>query len=148
MPLDAVPLEKDLVERIRGALEKLGYLTWSGRVAIYDRIAVHRDRSLGGPRSGVSRDEEASDAAREARIARGWPPFIPALGTGCPDILGVMPDRGGRLFGLECKRAESDKERVAQVKWREMASYWGIPCATVRTVDEAVEYLEVHRGRR
>jgi len=119
-----VPLEKDLVDRIRTVLEKLGCKMWSGRVAIYD----------------------VSEEAREERAARGWPPFLPALGTGCPDILGIFPDRRGRFFGLECKRADGDKERAAQKAWRQLADYWGIPTATVRSVEEAVSFLEAHRS--
>jgi hypothetical protein len=72
------PLEKDVVDETRAALEKLGYLTWSGRIAIYD----------------------ATPEAREARIARGWPLFLPVLGPGTSDVLGVMPERAGRFFAL------------------------------------------------
>ena len=120
MPRELVaPLEKDLVERIRAVLGKMGYHTWSGRIAIYD----------------------VSEEARQERAARGWPPFLPALGAGCPDILGIFPDQHGRLFGLECKRADGDKERAAQKAWKELADYWGIPTATVRSVEEAVSFL-------
>lgn len=127
MPPELIaPLEKDTVDRTRKILGKLGYKTWSGRVAIYD----------------------PSPAARLARLEKGWPPFLPALEPGCPDILGVMPDRQGRLFGLEFKRDLSEKERASQLRWREMATYWGILCETVRSVDEAVSFLEAHRVRR
>jgi hypothetical protein len=124
------PLEKDVVSRARMALEKMGYKTWSGRAAIYD----------------------PTPEAREARIERGWPLFLPALEPGCPDVLGVMPERQGRLFGLEFKRdwrstsASLDtKERASQKKWHEMAAYWGIICGTVRSVDEAIAFVEAHR---
>jgi hypothetical protein len=124
MPPELVaPLEKDVVERTRKVLGKLGYKTWSGRVAIYD----------------------PSTEARAERVARGWPLFLPVLEPGCPDILGVMPERKGRLFGLEFKRDLSEKERASQLKWHEMADYWGILCQTVRSVDEAVSFLESHR---
>jgi len=119
------PLEKDVVTRTRRALEKMGYKTWSGRAAIYD----------------------PTPEAREARIERGWPLFLPVLEPGCPDVLGVMPERKGRLFGLEFKRDLSEKERVSQKKWREMSDYWGIICETVRSVDEAIAFLEAHRAR-
>jgi len=126
MPRELVaPLEKDVVDTTRTVLEKMGYLTWSGRAAIYD----------------------PTPEARDARLERGWPLFLPVLGPGCPDVLGIMPERQGRLFGLEFKRNLSEKERASQSKWREMASYWGIICATVRSVDEAVTYLEAHRLR-
>lgn len=78
MPSELVaPLEKDLVDRIRTVLEKLGCRTWSGRVAIYD----------------------VSEEARQERAARGWPPFLPALGTGCPDILASFLSAKGASSG-------------------------------------------------
>lgn len=120
MPLDAVVLEKDLADRIRAALAKMGFLTWSGRVAIFD----------------------PTSEARQARAARGWPPFIPALGPGCPDILGVFPGGSARLCAIETKRAESDKERLSQVKWRERSTAWGVFCVVARTVEEATEVLQ------
>ena len=124
MPPELIaPLEKDLVENTRRALKKLGYHTWSGRTAIFD----------------------PTPEARAARIAKGWPLFFPALEPGTPDIVGIMPDRKGRLFGLEAKRDLSEKERASQKKWRENAAYWGVICTTVRTVDEAIEFLEAHR---
>jgi hypothetical protein len=127
MPTELLaPLEKDIVERTRRVLGKLGYKTWSGRAAIFD----------------------PSPEARAERVARGWPLFLPVLDVGCPDILGVMPDCKGRLFGLEFKRDLSEKERASQLAWREMAGYWGILCQTVRSVDEAVTFLESHRTRK
>ena len=117
------PLEKDLVKNTRAALKKLGYLTWSGRTAIFD----------------------PTPEARAARIAKGWPLFFPALEPGTPDILGIMPDRKGRLFGLEAKRDLSEKERASQKKWREMADHWGVISTTFRTVQEAIEFLESSR---
>jgi hypothetical protein len=124
------PLEKDVVSRTRRALEKMGYKTWSGRVAIYD----------------------VSPEAKKERAERGWPAFLPALEPGCPDVLGIMPERKGRFFGLEFKRdsrstyASLDtKERASQKKWHEMAAYWGIICGTVRSVDEAIAFVEAHR---
>ena len=126
MPRELVaPLERDVVDMTRAALEKMGYLTWSGRAAIYD----------------------PTPEGRQVRLERGWPLFLPILGPGTPDVLGIMPERQGRLFGLEFKRDLGEKERASQTKWREMASYWGIICATVRSVDEAVTYLEAHRLR-
>jgi len=120
------PLEKDVVAITKRALEKMGYKVWSGRVAIFD----------------------PTPEAREQRVERGWPLFIPALEPGCPDLLGIFPERKGQLWGLEFKRdAPSSKERASQIKWREMASYWGILCATVRTSSEAISYLEAHRRR-
>jgi hypothetical protein len=118
------PLEKDVVSRTRRALEKMGYKTWSGRAAIYD----------------------PSPEAREARIERGWPLFLPVLEPGCPDVLGIMPERKGRLFGLEFKRDLSEKERASQKKWHEMATYWGIICGVVRSVDEAIAFVETRRS--
>jgi hypothetical protein len=124
MPKDAIPLENDTVERIRAALAKMGYLTWSGRVAIYD----------------------PTPEARAERAARGWPPFIPALEPGCPDILGVFPGGAGRFFGIETKRAETDKERASQIAWRERATAWGIFSVVARSVEEAIAALDAeHR---
>lgn len=125
MPLDVVSLERDLVDRLRAALAKMGYLAWSGRVAIFDATP---------------------EAARE-RAARGWPPFIPALGTGCPDIIGVFPGGSGRLFAVECKRAASDKERLAQIAWRERTRDWGVFCLVARNVEEAIAVLDAERRR-
>lgn len=125
MPLNSVPLENDLVDRIRAALAKMGYLTWSGRVAIFD----------------------PTPEARQERAARGWPPFIPALGAGCPDIVGIFPGGSGRFFGIECKRAESDKERLAQIAWRERAEAWGVFCCVARSVDGATSAVDVERMR-
>jgi hypothetical protein len=129
MPSELVaPLEKDVVSITKRALEKMGYKCWSGRVAIFD----------------------PTPEAREARLERGWPLFIPALDTGCPDLLGIFPERKGQLWGLEFKRetsSPSSKERASQLKWREMASYFGIPCQTVRTTAEAIDYHEAHRRR-
>jgi hypothetical protein len=127
MPTELLaPLEKDVVDETRRVLEKLGYKTWSGRVAIYD----------------------ATFEAREARLLKGWPLFLPALGLGTPDILGVMPDRAGRLFGLEFKRDLSEKARASQKEWHEVAAYWGILCSIVRSTVEAVDFLEAHRAKR
>lgn len=124
MPRELVaPLERDVVLQTRTALKKLGYHTWSGRTAIFD----------------------ATPEARQARIAKGWPLFFPALEAGTPDILGIMPERRGRFFGLEFKRDFSEKERMSQIRWREIADYWGIICQTVRTTDEAIKFLESHR---
>lgn len=109
------PLERDLVDDIRAALGRLGHKTWSGRVAIF---------------------------SCEACGARPSVPFIPALGTGCPDILGVTSGRAGRLFAIECKRDASEKERASQRAWREEAAYWGIACAVIRSVSEAVEFVQ------
>lgn len=121
MPKELVaPLEKDLVERVRAVLGKLGYLTWSGRIRVFDRPL---DGSLGIP-------------------------FIPSLEPGCPDILGIMPDRTGRFFGVEPKRDLSEKERASQLAWHEKARYWGVLVITVRTVAEAVDFLEQHRKPR
>jgi hypothetical protein len=114
------PLEEDLVNRTRAVLGKLGYLTWSGRIRIFDR-------PLDGSR-GI--------------------PFIPSLEPGCPDILGVMPDCTGRLFGVEAKRDLSEKERASQIAWHEKARYWGVLVVTARTVQEVVDFLELHRVRR
>jgi hypothetical protein len=126
MPPELVaPLEKNVVDETRRALEKLGYLTWSGRIAVYD----------------------ATPEAREARIAKGWPLFLPALEPGTPDVLGVMPERAGRFFALEFKRDLLEKERASQKKWHEMASYWGILCAIVRSKADAIEFLEAHRAQ-
>jgi hypothetical protein len=126
MPSEArAPLEKDTVDATRVALEKLGYLTWSGRAAIYDPSAE----------------------AREERIARGWPLFLPVLGPGTPDVLGVFPGGEGRLFGLEFKRELSDKERLSQRKWHARAKAWGISVATVRSAQEAIAFLESERRR-
>jgi len=125
MPLDAVPLEEDLVERLRAALAKMGYLTWSGRVAVYD----------------------PTPEARAERAARGWPPFIPALESGCPDIVGIFPGGSGRFFGAECKRAERDKERASQKRWRESAEAWGVFVIVPRTVEEGIRALEAERER-
>ena len=119
------PLEKNAVDAARAALEKLGYLTWSGRAAIYDPSAE----------------------AREERLARGWPLFLPVLGPGTPDVLGVFPGGGGRLFGLEFKRTLSDKERLSQRKWHARARAWGIPVATVRSAGEAIAFVESERRR-
>lgn len=133
MPLP--PLEKDLVVSVRAALEKLGYLTWSGRVAVYERIAALANaRTLKETHKGTEGSEYAA------------PPFLPSLGPGTPDILGVFPERRGRLFGLECKRARSDKERAAQLRWHEQARFYGVPVATVRSVEEAIEFLETERN--
>jgi hypothetical protein len=127
MPKDAVPLENDTVERIRAALAKMGYLTWSGRVAIYD----------------------PTPEASAERAARGWPPFIPALEPGCSDILGIFPGGAGRLFAVETKRAESDKERASQIAWRERATAWGVFSVVARSVEEAISALEVeHKKHR
>lgn len=124
MPTESiVPLEKDVVDETRRALKKLGYLTFSGRAAIYD----------------------PTSEARDERIARGWPLFLPVFGPGTPDVLGVFPKSGGRLFGLEFKRDLSEKERATQIRWRAMAEAWGIPVQTVRSTDEAIEFLERHR---
>ena len=117
------PPEKNLVARLRAALSKMGYLHWSGRVAVYD----------------------PSPAAHAARLERGWPPFLPALEPGTPDILGVFPRSSGRLFGLECKRAESDEERRSQIAWRRRAEAWGVFVETVRSVEEGIAAVE--RGR-
>jgi len=125
MPLTSLPLEEDLARRLRTALAKMGYLTWSGRVAIYD----------------------PSPEASAERAARGWPPFIPSLEPGCPDILGIFPGGFGRLFGAECKRGESDKERVSQKKWRDRAEAWGVFCIVPRSVEEAITSLEAERAR-
>jgi len=125
MPRDSIPLENDLVDRIREALEKMGYLTWSGRVAVYD----------------------PTPEAREARAARSWPLFIPALEPGCPDIVGIFPGGSGRMFGIECKRTESDRERLSQIKWHERAEVWGVFCITARSVEEAVTKLDAERRR-
>ena len=141
------PLEKDLVVAIRKALEKLGYLTWSGRVAVHERLdALRAVRPL---REAWDRGERLSAEEEERVILHdvgAGPPFLPSLGPGTPDILGIFPERQGRLFGLECKRARSDKERVAQLRWHERARFYGIPVATVRSIEEAIEFLESHRA--
>lgn len=122
MPSEALaPYEKDLVIKLRMALSARGCLTWSGRVAIYDPSAE----------------------ARAARLERGWPLFIPALEPGTPDILGVFPRSAGRLFGLECKRAESDKERLSQIEWRRRAEAWGVFVRVVRSVEEGIAAYEL-----
>lgn len=119
MPISSVrgPLEKGLVVIVRGELERRGYKTWSGRIRIFDRPL---DGSQGIP-------------------------FIPALGTGCPDILGVFPPLSpahGRFFGLEMKRDLSEKERTSQIKWRTEAAAMRVACKTFSSVDEAVEFVE------
>jgi hypothetical protein len=122
MPIEAVrgALEKDLVAIVRGELERLGYKTWSGRIRIFGRPL---DGSEG-------------------------PPFIPILGPGTPDILGVFPPMSpayGRMFGLEMKRDLSEKERQSQREWRMMAAALRIPCETFHSLERAVDFLEERR---
>lgn len=70
------------------------------------------------------------------------PPFLPVLGPGTPDILGVF--RTGLFWGLEGKRDDKSLERESQLIWR--ARYPQVLVETVRTVDEAVEFWKRHRG--
>ena len=122
MPTSSVrgPLEKVLVKDIRDALEKMGYKTWSGRIRIFGR-----------PLDG----------------SEGLP-FVPILGPGTPDILGVYPPMSpahGRMFGLEAKRDLCEEERVSQQQWRMMAAAWRIGVEVVRSVDHAVQWVEERR---
>lgn len=122
MPTSSVhgPLEKDLVREIRDVLERMGYKTWSGRIRIFGRPL---DGSEG-------------------------PPFIPILGPGTPDILGVFPPLSpahGRMFGLEAKRDFSEEERASQQRWRTMAAAWRIGVEVVHSVEHAVEWVEERR---
>ena|SRR5271155_1614005 len=122
MPIEAVrgPLEKDLVIIVRGELERRGYKTWSGRIRIFERPL---DGSMGIP-------------------------FVPVLGPGTPDILGVFPPLSaahGRLFGLEMKRDLSEKERASQIKWRTEAAAMRIACKTFCSLEDALHFVEEHR---
>lgn len=55
---------------------------------------------------------------------------------GTPDILGVLPDGSGQLFGLEVKTA-TGKQSVAQIAWQQRAEKSGVRYRVVRSADEA-----------
>lgn len=60
--------------------------------------------------------------------------FLPALGTGTPDIIGVVR---GRMFAIEAKRSDKDRARDSQMDWMRLARAHGIACGVARTVSEA-----------
>lgn len=64
------------------------------------------------------------------------PPYLPILGPGTPDILGIFRD--GRLWGVEAKRDSSSKERDTQKLWR--LTNPGVLVCVARTVEEAVAF--------
>lgn len=68
----------------------------------------------------------------------GHPPYLPVLGPGTPDILGVF--RGARLFGIEAKRSLSDVTSPAQLQWHWIAAQQGIRVYVARDVDEALKW--------
>lgn len=65
---------------------------------------------------------------------------------GWPDILGFMGDGSGRLLGVELKVGKG-KERPAQTEWLARAAAAGCCVATVRSVDEAVAFVQAAKGR-
>lgn len=67
------------------------------------------------------------------------PPYLPVLGPGTPDILGVT--RQGRLFGVEAKRDDASHDRPSQEAWRAYAAATRIAVVTVRSVGEAVAFV-------
>jgi hypothetical protein len=76
-------------------------------------------------------------------VKRGRRTFLPALGTGTPDIIGVVR---GRMFAIEVKRSDKDKERPAQTEWMRQARAAGVACGTARTVHEALDIF--HQAER
>ena len=100
------PLEKELVNAIRLVAHRMGLVTWSGRIYIFN----HK------------------------------PPYLPVLGDGTPDVLGVFRD--GRMFGIEAKRDSGSKERESQCLWA--AKHPSVKVATVRSVEEAVAFWKEH----
>lgn len=55
---------------------------------------------------------------------------------GTPDILGVLPDGSGRMFGLEVK-TQRGKQTAAQIDWQKRAETAGVKYRVVRSVAEA-----------
>ncbi len=74
-------------------------------------------------------------------VKRGYMHLAP---EGTPDLVGYLP--GGRLLGLEIKTARG-KERPAQTEWLARAKAAGCCVATVRSVEEAVAFVQAAKGR-
>lgn len=67
--------------------------------------------------------------------------FVKLSPPGTPDILGVLPDGSGCLFGLEVKTA-TGKQSAAQIAWQKRAEASGVRYRVVRSVAEALAAID------
>lgn len=67
--------------------------------------------------------------------------FVKLAPPGTPDILGVLPDGTGRMFGFEVKTA-TGKQSVAQIAWHKRADASGVRYRVVRSVAEALAAID------
>ena len=63
----------------------------------------------------------------------------PFARAGVPDVIGCLPS--GQLFGLECKRSETEKPTALQVREMERMEAAGALVAVVRSKEEALRAL-------
>ena len=71
------------------------------------------------------------------------PPYLPTLGAGTPDVIGVLPS--GKMFGIEGKRGEADKPSDVQLWWHACARATGVQVYVARDVEGALRWVEALR---
>jgi hypothetical protein len=70
------------------------------------------------------------------------PPYLPVLGKGTPDILGIFP--GGQMFGIEGKRP-GEKPSTEQLWWHASFRAQGGRIYVATDVDEALFWAQAAR---
>jgi hypothetical protein len=68
------------------------------------------------------------------RVVKGAP-------AGSPDIMGILPGGGGRLFGIELK-SPTGKQNANQKAWQLKAEAHGVRYGIARTVSEGLALVE------
>lgn len=72
--------------------------------------------------------------AHAKRVIKGAP-------NGTPDVIGVLPEGSGRMFGIECK-SPTGKQNANQKAWEARANRSGVRYGVARSVSDALEHLD------